>query len=183
MFWILCKHAVHNWSNIIHFIPVCGSRYQRPSDFRIQSICKLCKTLETQRGLMKEEKTNSLEYKIKSMQFASFQLVNREDACSRTAYFMRHTALCRMYGIVAYVRHNNHTGSPVLGIPGCTSPLTWIVSAQYAWNQQTYPFLWFKTHGCEKLIGNINVCINKSKDLPTDMPERTTTLFIMTFLY
>ena len=27
-------------------------------------------------------------------------------------------------------------------------------------------------------IGNINVCINKSKDLPTDMSERTTTLFI-----
>ena len=37
----------------------------------------------------------------------------REDACSRTAYFIRHTA----YGIVAYVRHNNHAGSPVLGIP------------------------------------------------------------------
>ena len=44
-------------------------------------------------------------------------LYNREDACSRTAYFIRHTALCRMYGIVAYVRHNNHAGSQVLGIP------------------------------------------------------------------
>ena len=43
--------------------------------------------------------------------------VIREDACSRMAYFIRHTALCRMYGIVAYVRHNNHAGSPVLGIP------------------------------------------------------------------
>ena len=33
------------------------------------------------------------------------------------SYGIRHTALCRMYGIVAYVRHNNHAGSPVLGIP------------------------------------------------------------------
>ena len=32
------------------------------------------------------------------------------------SYGIRHTALCRIYGIVAYVRHNNHAGSPVLGI-------------------------------------------------------------------
>ena len=98
------------------------------------------------------------------------------------SYGIRHTALCHMYGIVAYVRHNNHAGSPVLGIPALPH---WHESSQlqiklsYAWNQHTYPFLWFKTHGCEKLIGNINVCINQSKDLPTDMPERTTTLFIL----
>ena len=42
-----------------------------------------------------------------------FVVYIREDACSRTAYFIRHTA----YGIVPYVRHNNHAGSPVLGIP------------------------------------------------------------------
>ena len=33
------------------------------------------------------------------------------------SYGIRHTALCRMYGIVAYVRYNNHPGSPLLGIP------------------------------------------------------------------
>ena len=56
-------------------------------------------------------------YFIESQWICRIPYENREDACSRTAYFIRHTALCSMYGIVAYVRHNNHAGSPVLGIP------------------------------------------------------------------
>ena len=88
------------------------------------------------------------------------------------SYDIRHTALSRTYAIVAYVRHNNNAGSPVFGISGL--PL-WPESSQlqmklqYAWNQRTtHPFLWFKTHGCE-WIGDINVCIIKSKDWPIDI--------------
>ena len=34
----------------------------------------------------------------------------------------------------------------------------------------------------KKMIDDINVCIIKSKDWPSDMAERTTTLFIIAFL-
>ena len=64
LFWILIKHTVTT-ELIYYLISVCGSRYHRPSDFRITSICKFCKTVETQRGLIKEEKTHSLEQMIK----------------------------------------------------------------------------------------------------------------------
>ena len=81
-----------------------------------------------------------------------------------------------MYGIVAYVRHNNHAGSPVLGIPAPDKALVRMEPAYY-------PFLWFKTHGCEKLIGNINVCININMIcLPTCMNDYTVHI-TMTFLY
>ena len=33
------------------------------------------------------------------------------------SYGIRHTALSRTYAIVAYVRHNNNAGSPVIDIP------------------------------------------------------------------
>ena len=33
------------------------------------------------------------------------------------------------------------------------------------------------------MIGGINVCINKRKDSLIDMPERTTSMFIMAFSY
>ena len=102
-----------------------------------------------------------------------------EDAYSRTAYFIRHTALSPTYAIVAYVRHNNNAGSPVFGIPGLPhwpESSQFQMKLQYAWNQRTtHPFLWFKTHGCEWL-GDINVCklcIIKSKDWSIDMAERT----------
>ena len=53
--------------------------------------------------------TGSIEYNL---------LLERMRAPVRhISYGIRHTALCRMYGIVAYARHNNHAGSPVLGIP------------------------------------------------------------------
>ena len=77
----------------------------------------------------------------------------REDAYSRTAYFIRHTALSRTYAIVAYIRHNNNADSLVFGIPVLPH---WPESSQLqmklqcAWNQRTHPSLWFKTHGCEK---------------------------------
>ena len=108
----------------------------------------------------------------------------REDADSRTAYFIRHKALSRTYAIVAYVRHNNNAGSPVFGIPGL---LYWPESSQlqmklqYAWNQRTtHPFLWFKTHGCE--WSATSMFVFKSKDWPIDMAEWTTILLIMAFL-
>ena len=77
----------------------------------------------------------------------------REDADSRTAYSIRHTALSRTYAIVACVRHNNNAGSPVFGIPGLPhwpESSQFQMKLQYAWNQRTtHPFLWFKTHRCE----------------------------------
>ena len=79
--------------------------------------------------------------------------VSREDAYSRTAYFIRHTALSCTYAIVAYVRHNSNADSPVFGIPALphwneSSQLQ--MKLQYASNQRTHPSLWFSTHGCEK---------------------------------
>ena len=116
--------------------------------------------------------------------------LNREDAYSRTAYFIRHTALSCTYAIVAYIRHNNNAGYPVFGIPGL---LHWPESSQlqmklqYAWNQRTtHQFLWFKTHGCEWL-GDINVCkllYYQEQGLAYwhGWTNHTTTLFIMALL-
>ena len=75
-----------------------------------------------------------------------------------------------------YVRHNNNAGSSVVGIPVISywpelSQLE--MKLQYAWNQRTYHFL-IQNIRMLKIYGDIYVCINKSKDSPTDMLERTT---------
>ena len=73
--------------------------FSQNSDHNWRGICKL----KTEKRLSTIEKWSAV--------------VNREDAYSRTAYFIRHTALPRTYAIVAYVRHNNNADSPVFGIP------------------------------------------------------------------
>ena len=71
----------------------------------------------------------------------------REDAYSRTAYFMRHTALSRTYAIVSYIWHNNNADSRVWY--SSTSPLKWIVSAP-----DEVPVRMEPSHSPESLIQN-----------------------------
>ena len=101
------------------------------------------------------------------------------------SYRIRHTALSRTYGIVAYVRHNNNADSPVFGIPHFPIEMNRLSSR---WNSGTHgtraltQVFDSKHMDVKKMIGDINVCIIKSKDWPIDMAERTTTLFIIAFL-
>ena len=128
--------------------------------------------------------SKSVNWNIRNIYRIRRFIDTREDAYSRTAYFIRHTALSRTYAIVAYVRHNNNAGSPVFGIQGLPhwpESSQFQMKLQFAWNQRTtHPFLWFKTHGCEWL-GDINVCkllYYQKQGLVywlgwTDMAERT----------
>ena len=94
-------------------------------------------------------------------------------------------ALSRTYAIVAYVRHNNNADSLYLVFQHF--PIEWIISAPDEAPVRMEPAhspesLISKHMDVRKMIGDINVCIIKSKDWPIDMAERTTTLFIINSL-